>query len=236
MKARSPLRAATRLVSILAVLVSALAISGTSYADEPPPGNKGCVGSPEIPKAFVCVVSLTPENAVPAVGTTTIYTQRVPVMCYYVGCTDPMYVPVPGPTVTPNGGSIAVIYYDGTNYPVVIPGVSADELLAALQALAQQAIDLVLGVAGGLEPLVAQALHLVASNLIVAVEVARFTTIGTTETIDAAWTGVWDNFTCSPTTEKVCGTVYRLPLTATRMTRDQVNTAADTLVGILAQY
>jgi hypothetical protein len=102
--------------------------AGVAHADP-----AGCVGVSSIPEAFVCVVSVTPTNAVPTVGTTGGTPVTVPSVCYFLSCTDPTTVVVP--VVTGGTGSVAVIFYNGSTYVVPNPMDTAAVLPFVYQVL-----------------------------------------------------------------------------------------------------
>jgi hypothetical protein len=109
------------LTRLLATTVAGLAVAaGTVVAATPAQATgEGCVGVPSVPAAYVCVVSLTPTNAVPTV-TSTPYTVTVPSVCYYLGCTGDKPVTVPIPGVAEGSGQIALLYYNGVYYPIAV--------------------------------------------------------------------------------------------------------------------
>jgi hypothetical protein len=107
---RSIRRALAATAAGLAVAAGSIAVAGPAAAADP-----GCVGLPSVPAAYVCVVELNPTNALPVVGTPTIPV-TVPAVCYYLSCTDPKVVNVPVPTISENGGYVAVIAYKGQVY------------------------------------------------------------------------------------------------------------------------
>lgn len=86
-------------------------------ASASPEDGQGCAGTPDIPAAYVCVVSLTPAQPLPAV-TTTHVPVTVPRVCYYADCTDRTTVLVPVPGYTPGSGYAAVLYWNGRYYPI----------------------------------------------------------------------------------------------------------------------
>ncbi len=108
-------RVLTRLVTgaclVAASLTTVVAAGpGTAHADE---GN--CAGFPGVPQAYVCIVSLTPADAIPTVNTNG-GTVIVPSFCYVLGCTPD--TPVSTPSVTFGSGTIAVLTYNGQTYVV----------------------------------------------------------------------------------------------------------------------
>jgi hypothetical protein len=100
-----------------AIMTCGLASVGVGVANAE---SENCIGLPSIPPAFVCVVSLTPENAIPSIGTSGGTDVTVPAVCYYLDCTEPTTTTVPTPTIS-GGGSIAVISYNGSTYTVASP-------------------------------------------------------------------------------------------------------------------
>lgn len=136
---------------------AALAAAGLSVATPAhagPEDGQGCVGTPTMPVAYVCVISVNPGAAVPNV-TTTPLPVTVPPVCYFVGCTSATTVNVPVPNVTPGGGgSVIVLWHNGTYYPI---GVSVDGVVTmivdtvnTLVDSAEYWADVVLRLAGGL--------------------------------------------------------------------------------------
>jgi hypothetical protein len=105
-------RALATSVAGLALTAGAVVVAGPAAAT-----GEGCVGLPSVPAAYVCVVSLTPANAVPTV-TTTYIPVTVPEVCYFVDCTGPTTVQVPVPGATPNSGYVAVIRHNNVDYPI----------------------------------------------------------------------------------------------------------------------
>lgn len=111
-----------RKVGVAATGILLVPFLGTTAAFAAPP--EGCIGLPDVPDAFVCVMAFTPENAVPTVtnGTTTVV---VPEICVFA-CFGPTPVDVPTAAVVPNSGTVAVIRYKGQDYPITtssIPGI-----------------------------------------------------------------------------------------------------------------
>jgi hypothetical protein len=105
-------RALATTVAGLALTAGAVVVAGPAAAT-----GEGCIGLPSVPAAFVCVVSLTPENAVPTVTTANVPV-TVPEVCYYVSCTGPKTVQVPVPGATLNSGYVAVVRYKNVDYPI----------------------------------------------------------------------------------------------------------------------
>lgn len=105
---------------------------------------EGCAGLPEMPTAYVCIVSLTPEQGLPGVSTSSIPV-RVPPVCYVAGCTQATTVNVPVPGTTEPEGNIAVLSYQGTYYPI---GIGLDviwPLVEDVQILAGNVVGIVTG-------------------------------------------------------------------------------------------
>lgn len=101
-----------RLRSAVATVATLLPLIATSAATAAPP--EGCVGLPSVPEAYVCIVSWTPENAVPTVtpGSETVW---LPEVCVFT-CIGPTPVTVPG--ISPNSGTIAVVRYRDQDYSI----------------------------------------------------------------------------------------------------------------------
>lgn len=107
---------------VLATTAATLTLCGLAAipalpAHASPEDGEGCIGLPDVPAAFVCVISVTPTAVAPTVTTSSIPV-TVPRFCYLAGCTSPTTVNVPVPGVTPSTGNVAVIWYRGTNYPI----------------------------------------------------------------------------------------------------------------------
>lgn len=126
----------------LAVLGAAmtLPILVTTPASATPEDGKGCAGLPAIPQSYVCVISATPENAVPGTSTGSVGVP-VPRVCYVADCVGPTTVNVPVPGVQPGTGAVAVLWYQGVYYPIAVGSVPS-------LALLQPYVTLVTGVAG----------------------------------------------------------------------------------------
>jgi hypothetical protein len=131
-------RALATTVAGLALTAGAVVVAGPAAAT-----GEGCVGLPSVPAAYVCVVALSPENAVPAVTSTNVPV-TVPEVCYYVSCTGPKTVQVPVPGATPNSGYLAVLRYQGVDYPVGV-GTAGGAYQAILDA-GQTVVELADGV------------------------------------------------------------------------------------------
>lgn len=108
-------RAVATAVASLAFATAGVVAAAPASAT--PEDGKGCVGTPAIPASYVCVISLTPEVLVPELTTTTVPV-TVPSVCYFLDCTQPTTVNVPVPGVTPRSGVVAVLWYQGTYYPI----------------------------------------------------------------------------------------------------------------------
>lgn len=132
---RSFRRVLSTSVTALAFTAAGLATAAPAAAD---PG-EGCVGLPELPAAFVCVVELNPGALVPSVTTTPVPV-RVPPVCYLAGCTAPTTVNVPVPNATPGSGNVAVLFYNGTYYPI---GAGLDVVWALVEDIQLLADDVV---------------------------------------------------------------------------------------------
>jgi hypothetical protein len=126
------------LAALAAALVLPLAVATPASAS--PEDGKGCAGVPTLPQAYVCVISTTPQNAVPTTTTTTIPV-AVPRVCYVADCAGPTTVNVPVPGVTPGSGAVAVLWYQGVYYPIAVGQVPSLTLL-------QPYVTLVTGLAG----------------------------------------------------------------------------------------
>lgn len=99
----------------VAMTAASIAVAGPAAAS--PEDGKGCAGFPAVPASYVCIISATPANALPT--TTTSYIPvTVPAACYVADCTDPTTVQVPVPGAGLNNGDVAVLWYQGTHYPI----------------------------------------------------------------------------------------------------------------------
>jgi hypothetical protein len=141
-------RALATTVAGLALAAATIAVAAPASAD---PGNgQGCVGTAAVPASYICVIAVTPANAVPTVTTTNTIPVSVPSICYFVGCTAPTTVAVPVPGVAPGSGYVAVLWYQGQTYPIAA-GTGAVPL-----PLIMSTVTLVegtaLGVVNGLKP------------------------------------------------------------------------------------
>ncbi len=135
---RSIRRAVTAVATAAALTVAGAGLATPAHAD--PTDGKGCVGLPTVPVTYVCVISLTPTNAVPTT-TTTYIPVNVPPVCYFLDCTDPTTVNVPVPGVSEGSGQVAVLYHNGVYYPI---GVGSSGIIATVN----DAVDLGVGLAG----------------------------------------------------------------------------------------
>jgi hypothetical protein len=126
---------------VLATTVAGLALTTGAVVTAGPAAaaGEGCIGLPSVPAAFVCVVSLTPANAVPTVTSTNIPV-TVPEVCYYVACSGPTTVQVPLPGATPNSGYVAVIRHNNVDYPIGLGSVGS--AYQAVLGIGQQALVL----------------------------------------------------------------------------------------------
>jgi hypothetical protein len=123
---RTFLKAASTVALTLATVVTTGAVgTAAAHADDP-----RCVGFPSIPATYLCVVSVTPENALPstAAGPTVI----VPAFCYVIGCQPD--TPVPTTTVVPSDQPVLVFTYNGQTYEIPSSGplVNLDQAATAL--------------------------------------------------------------------------------------------------------
>ena len=105
-----PVRSTIAAAGITAAITAALLAVGAGTANA-----ANCVGFPDQPATYVCLESLTPQNATPDVDTSG-GTVTVPMFCYYVGCTED--TPIDTPSVSPGEGSVAVVTYNGQTYTV----------------------------------------------------------------------------------------------------------------------
>lgn len=129
----------------VATTLAGLAIAaGIVPASATPEDGKGCVGSPDVPATYVCVISVTPENVVPTT-TTTIVPVEVPELCYFLDCVESETVEVPVPGVTPRSGVVAVIWHKGTYIPI---SVGTPDALTLLYSTIDLATETALGAAG----------------------------------------------------------------------------------------
>lgn len=135
-----PRAVATAVASLAFATVGVVAAAPASATPE---DGKGCVGTPAIPASYVCVISVTPETVVPELTTTTVPV-TVPSVCYFLDCTQPTTVNVPVPGVTPRSGVVAVLWYQGTYYPIGVGTIDVWKVLA-------DTLDFVNGVVKNLE-------------------------------------------------------------------------------------
>lgn len=108
-----------------AVAVAAFTTGLATPASAGPADGEGCAGFPSLPDTYVCVISVTPQNAVPTT-TTSLIPVTVPRFCYVAGCTGPTTVNVPVPGVQPGSGVVATLWYKGQYIPIAagqVPGV-----------------------------------------------------------------------------------------------------------------
>lgn len=134
------------LATLIAGAVFTVLGAASAYAS--PEDGEGCVGSPDIRETYICVIAVTPENAVPTTSTTTIPVP-VPRLCYLVDCTDPTTVGVPVPGATPGSGQIAVLWYQGQFIPIAAGTDLVFTLLADAITLAEGAAGVAMQVADG---------------------------------------------------------------------------------------
>lgn len=99
------------------VVAASLAVVPASAVAAPP---EGCVGFPDIPEAWICVTSWTPQNVAPRAGTSDGATFVVPQFCAFSECVGPTPVTVPGVYAGQGGGAIATITYRGETYTVPV--------------------------------------------------------------------------------------------------------------------
>jgi len=129
---------------VLATTVASLAfaaagLAGAAPALASPEDGEGCVGTPAVPASYICVISLTPENALPGTTTTTIPV-TVPELCYFLDCTEETTVDIPVPGVSPSEGVVAVLWYQGEYIPIAVGTGQATTLV-------NDTVDLAVGVA-----------------------------------------------------------------------------------------
>lgn len=105
----------------LAALTATVALSAltVSPAVADPDDGEGCVGVPTIQAAYVCVISATPENALPSLTTSSIPVP-VPPVCYFLDCTEPTTVQVPVPGASQGSGTVIVLWHNGVYYPIAL--------------------------------------------------------------------------------------------------------------------
>lgn len=137
---RPSTRAAATALTALVITAGGLVAAVPAAAD---PG-EGCAGLPEMPAAYVCVVRLRPSEGLPGVEPSPLPV-RVPPVCYVAGCTQPTVVNVPVPTTTEPEGYVAVLSYQGTEYPIGIGLDAIWPLVEEVQVLAGNAVGLVTG-------------------------------------------------------------------------------------------
>ncbi|HVF04917.1 MAG TPA: hypothetical protein VNA20_08765 [Frankiaceae bacterium] len=99
------------------VVAASLAVVSSPATAAPP---EGCVGFPDIPEAWICVTSWTPQNAAPRTGTAGSTTFVVPQFCAFSQCVGPTPVTVPGVFAGQGGGAIATITYRGETVTVPV--------------------------------------------------------------------------------------------------------------------
>lgn len=123
----------------------------TTPASATPEDGKGCAGLPAIPQSYVCVISATPENAVPGTSTGSVGVP-VPRICYVADCVGPTTVNVPVPGVQPGTGAVAVLWYQGVYYPIAVGQIPSLQLLqpyvTLVTGLAGSAVSTATGLAG----------------------------------------------------------------------------------------
>ncbi len=143
---RSLTRALAAVATTAALTVAGLAAGGPAYAD--PSNGEGCAGLPSIPATYVCVIEVTPTNALPSTYSTPVPVD-VPKVCYVAGCTDPAPVNVPVPGLTPGSGQVAVLWYQGQYIPVAAGTGTLLSLVDDVIDLANGGAGTVLGIANG---------------------------------------------------------------------------------------
>ena len=111
---RSLTRASATAATALAFTASGLVTAAPAAAGP----LDGCAGLPEMPAAYVCIVT-NPTGGLPGVASTPVPV-RVPPVCYIAGCTQATVVNVPVPSTTEPSGNIAVLTYQGRTYPIGI--------------------------------------------------------------------------------------------------------------------
>lgn len=105
----------------VATLIATVALSALTVtpAAAGPDDGQGCVGVPTIQAAYVCVISATPENALPSLTTSSIPVP-VPPVCYFLDCTEPTTVHVPVPGASQGSGNVIVLWHNGVYYPIAL--------------------------------------------------------------------------------------------------------------------
>jgi hypothetical protein len=130
-----PLTRLTTGAGLAAGAMTALLAAGAAPAHADPP----CAGAPSQPATYVCVTSVTPQNAVPSIdpnGGTLV----VPAFCYGLGCTAD--TPVTSPRVTLGSGPVAEVTYQGHTYQVPgSPGPVGGPDLTGLTSKVQNVLD-----------------------------------------------------------------------------------------------
>ena len=204
-------------VRLLAALAGALVVPvvAASPAFATPEDGKGCAGLPQIPATYVCVISATPENAVPTSTTTTVPV-TVPRVCYVADCAGPKTVDVPVPGLTPGSGQVAVIWYKGTYTPIAVGTGTLIPLVNGAVQLATGTVSTVNGLAAGAVTTVQGVVADLPTAAEVQAEVARIVapylktvndlvaTLPTTAQLVAAVNGVLDTV---PTTAEILAAV-----------------------------
>ncbi|HWL36973.1 MAG TPA: hypothetical protein VNQ77_12340 [Frankiaceae bacterium] len=128
-------RALATTVATLALTAGAVTVAGSAAAS--PEDGEGCVGLPSNHAVYVCVISVTPMNALPGTSSTPLNVP-VPEVCYYLDCTDETTVTVPVPGVTEGSGQVATLWHNDVYYPIAVGTDGAFSLLTT-------ALDLALG-------------------------------------------------------------------------------------------
>jgi hypothetical protein len=124
----------------LAATAATLALTAGTFAGSAsatPEDGKGCVGLPSNHAVYVCVISITPTNALPT-NTSTPLDIPVPEVCYFLECTDATKVTVPVPGVTEGSGQVATLWHNDHYYPIAVGSAGVLDLVV-------DAVDLALG-------------------------------------------------------------------------------------------
>lgn len=148
---RSFRRALTGTLTALAIAASGIALAPAASAD--PSDGKGCAGVKTVPAAYVCIISTSPQNAVPTVSSTPIPVS-VPPICYVADCTAPTTVNVPVPGVTPGSGVVAVLWYQGVYYPIAVGSIPPIPPIPPVPPVVFSTVQTVIDIANGAVALV----------------------------------------------------------------------------------
>lgn len=128
-------RALATTVATLALAAGTVTLAGPASAS--PEDGKGCIGLPSNHAVYVCVISVSPTNALPNT-TSTPLNVPVPEVCYFLDCTEATTVTVPVPGVSEGSGQVATLWHNDVYYPIAVGTDGVLDLVVA-------AVDLALG-------------------------------------------------------------------------------------------